>query len=131
MTTTLRSGPVRIRLSRAKGFDLQKHSLAINGRTAINVARPGPWGNPFVVGNDGTRAECVDLHRKLLAGYIRLGISSSLEATTGSQLRAREYAETNIASLRGHNLACWCSLDGPCHADTLLLLAAKCEEIKP
>ena len=26
--------------------------------------------------------------------------------------------------LRGHNLACWCALDGgPCHADTLLRLA--------
>jgi hypothetical protein len=24
--------------------------------------------------------------------------------------------------LRGHNLACWCPLDGPCHGDVLLEL---------
>ncbi|WP_174851684.1 DUF4326 domain-containing protein [Youhaiella tibetensis] len=27
------------------------------------------------------------------------------------------------ADLAGRNLACWCSLDGPCHADTLLRIA--------
>lgn len=26
-------------------------------------------------------------------------------------------------NLRGKNLACWCPLDGPCHADVLLELA--------
>jgi hypothetical protein len=25
--------------------------------------------------------------------------------------------------LRGRDLACWCSLDGPCHADVLLKVA--------
>ena len=25
--------------------------------------------------------------------------------------------------LRGYHLACWCPLDGPCHADILLTLA--------
>ena len=27
------------------------------------------------------------------------------------------------AALRGKNLACWCPLDGPCHADALLRIA--------
>ena len=27
------------------------------------------------------------------------------------------------AELAGHDLACWCSLDEPCHADVLLELA--------
>jgi len=27
--------------------------------------------------------------------------------------------------LRGKNLACWCALDQPCHADVLLELANK------
>jgi hypothetical protein len=27
------------------------------------------------------------------------------------------------AALRGKNLACWCPLDGPCHADLLLKIA--------
>ena len=33
-----------------------------------------------------------------------------------------EFAEA-FASLRGHDLACWCPLDSPCHADVLLPLA--------
>lgn len=28
-----------------------------------------------------------------------------------------------LPSLRGKNLACWCALDKPCHADVLLELA--------
>ncbi|KMS57958.1 hypothetical protein V473_07255 [Sphingobium cupriresistens LL01] len=28
-----------------------------------------------------------------------------------------------IANLRGKNLACWCPLDQPCHADVLLEIA--------
>ena len=27
------------------------------------------------------------------------------------------------AALAGHDLACWCPLDGPCHADVLLEIA--------
>lgn len=29
----------------------------------------------------------------------------------------------NCDDLRGHDLACWCPLDKPCHADVLLELA--------
>jgi hypothetical protein len=35
------------------------------------------------------------------------------------QRLAREAAE----QLAGKNLACWCPLDGPCHADILLQIA--------
>jgi hypothetical protein len=38
----------------------------------------------------------------------------------------REEIERNpdwLAPLRGHDLACWCPLDQPCHADVLLELA--------
>ena len=34
-----------------------------------------------------------------------------------------ERLETKLAPLRGKNLACWCPLDQPCHADVLLELA--------
>lgn len=33
------------------------------------------------------------------------------------------YPRAEIARLRGHDLACWCPLDQPCHADVLLELA--------
>ena len=32
-------------------------------------------------------------------------------------------SDSDIAFLRGHDLACWCPLDQPCHADVLLELA--------
>ena len=41
--------PVRLQLSRAAGFNLQAFSHETNGLPAVNVARPGFWGNPFVV----------------------------------------------------------------------------------
>jgi hypothetical protein len=31
----------------------------------------------------------------------------------------------DLTELRGKNLACWCPLDQPCHADVLLELANK------
>lgn len=41
--------PVRLQLSRRKGFDLQALSLATNGLPAVNVARPSKLGNPFTM----------------------------------------------------------------------------------
>jgi hypothetical protein len=49
--------PVRMRLSRAKGFNLQAASLALNGLPAVNVARPSKWGNPFVCHHPGSPLE--------------------------------------------------------------------------
>ncbi|MBI4029417.1 MAG: DUF4326 domain-containing protein [Candidatus Blackburnbacteria bacterium] len=28
----------------------------------VNIGRPGPWGNQFKIGRDGTREECVAKH---------------------------------------------------------------------
>jgi len=71
------------------------------------VARPSRWGNPFRVGVDGDRAACVAAYRRaLLGGQL---------AFTVADIR-RELA--------GHDLACWCPLDEPCHADVLLEVAA-------
>jgi len=116
------TAPVRIQLSRAKGFNLQAASMAINGLPAVNVARPSQWGNPFIVGRDGTATECV---RKFEADLIKFrhgdGLAVFLESV----------AETEAieAQLSGRNLACWCAPDQPCHADVLLRLAnMKCEE---
>ena len=38
--------PIRLRLSRARGFDLQAHSGETNGVEAVNVARPGVGETP-------------------------------------------------------------------------------------
>ena len=101
--------PVRVQLSRRKGYKLPLNTVV--------VSRPGKWGNPFVAGKDGTREYCVKLFRLLCEGY--LCISAGRECYD-AQMRFREYAKQNLWRLRGKNLACWCPLDKPCHADILL-----------
>ena len=95
--------PIRLRLSRRPGFSLQAASRAANGLPAVTVARPGRWGNPFRVGADGIpdAASAVALFRQGL-------------------MRQLKQEPERLAPLRGHNLACWCPLDQPCHADVLL-----------
>lgn len=87
---------------------------------AINCARPGKLGNPFVVGRDGNRAECVSKFALLMAGTIPVTSGAGL----AGNIAKRKYILANLERLRGKDLACWCALDGkPCHADVLLLLA--------
>jgi hypothetical protein len=106
------SAPVRVQLRRARGWRLPPET--------VKVDRSTPWGNPFVVGRDGTRERCVALYRVMLAGHLCLGATPGVEA----QRAALAYAMRNLHRLRGKNLACWCRLDGqPCHADVLLELA--------
>lgn len=111
---------IRLRLSRRKGFDLQAASLAANGLPAIVVARPGPWGNPFVVGIDGTREHCVEMYRAIIGLG---GMCVTSKAPIERQRAALDHIARHAESLRGHNVACWCSLDGPCHGDVLLEIA--------
>ncbi len=106
--------PVRLQLSRRAGFDLQAHSLAVNGLPAVNCARPGPLGNPFIVGKHGDAAYCVDLYKAMLAGLLRIDVGIDV------QKRMRLYVAENAEELRGKNLACWCKPGAPCHADVLL-----------
>ena len=111
--------PQRLRLSRARGFDLQAVSRALNGLPARSVARPGPFGNPYEVGLDGDAAHCVALFAHLLAGDLALGMRTPVAV-----LEARRAVILDgIPDLRGRNLACWCARDRPCHADVLLALA--------
>jgi hypothetical protein len=104
--------PERIQLRRVKGWKMPEN--------AVNVARPGPWGNPFIVGRDGTREECVRLYELLLSGLVCL----TKQPSGADQIAARDYVAGHLSELTGKDLACWCRLDGkPCHADILLRLA--------
>lgn len=100
--------PVRLQLSRRKGFTLQAATIATNGLPAVNVARPGRWGNPYRVGPGMTALECVEAFRDLWS----------------DMLKGRpDHAGRQLATLKGKNLACWCRPGAPCHADVLLELA--------
>lgn len=115
MTDTMKDGerPRRIRLSRAKGWRMPENT--------VKVDRATPWGNPFVIGEDGTAAECVDLYRKLVLGRL---INFSCSSHPSEQRDRLRHLLDNGHALRGKNLACWCALDKPCHADVLLDIAS-------
>lgn len=62
---------------------------------AVYVGRGSPWGNPFVIGKDGTRDEVIDRFCE--------EILPSLD----------------VSSLRGKDLVCFCK-PKRCHADYIL-----------
>jgi len=92
--------PIRIQLSRAKGWKMPENTVV--------VARPGKWGNPFRIGDFGIPGAntAVQRYREWLDGMV-----------------AGPTPPQSFAELRGKNLACWCKLGQPCHADVLLELA--------
>lgn len=87
------------------------HKLVVNKRDRIEdgtkprvyVGRPTKWGNPFVIGVDGTRDEVIEMYRA------RLRLMPEL----------REAAKRE---LRGKILVCWCAPQ-KCHADLLAEIA--------
>jgi len=124
--------PVRLQLSRKKGFNLQAHSRSVNGLDAVSVARGSMWGNPYRVGQReyisqaqarrwGWTLPCTLSHCHTNAEAVRR-FSRTLrhvyeqETDCRTKNRIRE-------NLKGKNLACWCPLDQPCHADVLLEIA--------
>lgn len=90
--------PRRIQLSRKKGWRLPPNTKV--------VARPTRWGNPFRALTAEQRAPAVARFRRWIGSH------------AGEQLRDAVRSE-----LRGFHLACWCPLDGSCHADVLLEIA--------
>lgn len=85
----------------------------------IYVGRPTGFGNPFIIGKDGTAKRCVELYRYLLSGLLCV----SCAAPVKEQERVMEYVENHIDELAGKDLACWCRAGQPCHADVLLEIA--------
>ena len=91
----------------------------------VNVARadkhPGRFGNIWIVGKHGTRAQCAAMFYQTARGFISLGSESP---TVDEQLALHHRIKRNLADLSGHDIACWCALDGgACHGDVLLALA--------
>lgn len=132
--------PVRLRLSRRKGFDLQALSRATNGLEAVKVTRPSIFGNPFSVlpkHEPGKRFGGV----ALMAGQEAFGGTIAVPTVEDAVECFRELVamqgdrptaiRERLPQLRGKNLACFCALDAPCHADVLLELANApiCEEV--
>ena len=118
--------PQRIQLSRARGFNLQAFSLALNGLAAVVVARPSPWGNPHRVWHDGGQWVVSSRGREYhpVASKVE-GIALAVAKHKADCVNAAPFygSATALLALRGKNLACWCMADTPYHADALLELA--------
>lgn len=70
----------------------------------VYIGRPSKWGNPFVIGKDGTREEVIAKYRRWLETE-RLDLHDQ------------------AVKLYGKVLGCWCAPEA-CHGDVLLELAA-------
>ena len=92
--------PQRIQRKRTKGWKMPLGT--------VSVCRPGKWGNPFRVGDYGipNAGEAVLRFRHWLDGRV-----------------VGPAPPSDFSALRGKNLACFCALDQPCHADVLLEIA--------
>ena len=89
--------PARVQRRRTKGWRMPENT--------VYVGRPTKWGNPYPAGRN------VRTPNAAVASYIR-------------HLRKHpNLVETARRELQGKNLASWCSLDLPCHADVLLEVA--------
>ncbi len=117
------SAPVRVQLSRAKGWRMPEGT--------VKVDRSTEWGNPFRVGQtypavEGHIGGCS-------CGEVR--IADARDAVAAFRAWAEDQARPlgDLSALRGKNLACWCAPDAPCHADVLLELANApvCEAVAP
>lgn len=78
----------------------------------VYIGRPGPWGNPFAIGKDGTRAEVIAKYRVWIT----------------SDRRVPVVLRKNLYRLKGKRLGCWCA-PAPCHGDVLAELADRKERL--
>lgn len=109
------SEPKRIQRRRTRGYRLPPN--------AVYVGRPTKWGNPYnwqdaaEAGYENPRACAVEMYRHWLRGDLAEVIRCGAPPTP-----------TEIQTLAGADLACWCPLPEPgqpdhCHAAVLLELA--------
>lgn len=110
--------PERVQMSR-------QHPWRADHPEAVIVDRTTKWGNPF---------KLAPAHAP---GYVDVVRDGDFVARVPKS-RAREHLVEHfrahventpvlrlldVDELAGRDLACWCPLDGPCHADVLLELA--------
>jgi len=136
-------GPKRIQRKRTPGWQMPPD--------AVYVGRPTKWGNPFdfrrseycwaalSFGCRGDRAGRQEASVRAFRNWIdppygrrMLSWQEQVKASAGGKevaigplVKAAEAPSKDEirAALRGHDLACWCALDQPCHADVLLEIA--------
>ncbi|MES2992428.1 MAG: DUF4326 domain-containing protein [Pseudomonadota bacterium] len=98
------ASPHRVQLKRTKGWKMPADTVKIDRTTR--------WGNPFTPADSGSVANAVANH----AAWMKDELAAPDGAVPPS-------VEDIRSALGGRHLACWCALDGPCHADLMLQIA--------
>lgn len=103
--------PSRIQLSRRKGWRMPPNT--------VKVDRSTKWGNPWRAADlEDVMERCKATRQRLAMEWSVAHFRSHIMTRAGQAL-----AEAARNELRGKDLACWCKLDAPCHADVLLEFA--------
>ncbi|SEP53675.1 MULTISPECIES: DUF4326 domain-containing protein [Amycolatopsis] len=82
------------------------HPLVVHCKRAphdVYIGRPSKWGNPFVIGRDGSREQVITRYERWLLAQPELVAA--------------------LAELSGKTLGCWCA-PNRCHGDVLAALSA-------
>jgi len=64
----------------------------------VYIGRPSKWGNPFLIGKDGTREEVIEKYEDYLLNNVKL--------------------LNDLWELQNKRLGCWCAPKA-CHGDVL------------
>lgn len=99
--------PHRVQRKRIKGWRMPENT--------VYVGRPTKWGNPYKIsGKPGDFGYATNSAIVLnnYENYIKYHVTFD-----------PDFPAESFSELRGKNLACFCPLDQPCHADILLRLA--------
>ncbi|MBF0350922.1 MAG: DUF4326 domain-containing protein [SAR324 cluster bacterium] len=97
----------RVQRKRTKGWKMPANT--------VYVGRPTKWGNPVII-SDFTNES--NLPNAVIARHAVQSFESLLQDD-----RLDITVDEIKKELQGKDLACWCALDQPCHADVLLEIA--------
>lgn len=136
--------PIRIQRRRTKGWKMPPNT--------VSVTRPGKWGNPFdfrksdccwLALSYGCRGDAAGRQEASVRAFrewiappgkgrktvrvergVRMGTdTNSVQIGPRFIVGPPPTCEEIKAELRGKNLACFCPIGSPCHADVLLEVA--------
>lgn len=113
--------PERIQRKRSRGWRMPENTVVVTrGTKHGNPFRVGGW---FKVGRGRGfpgMAWCEALDERYAAGFTK--IKTAAQAVEFYKLYVERY-KIDLSELRGKNLACWCAVGEPCHADFQLEVA--------
>ncbi len=107
--------PHRVQRKRTKGWRMPENT--------VYVGRPSKYGNPFTVEGAIEVGYAPEDARNAIVHAHKECINGNPDYCNNDKLKKYSELCKGISDLQGKNLACFCRLDQPCHADYLLELA--------